>query len=98
MCPEHHELSRQRSNRALYSWGLRGLVMSWVGAGFVGCAERQSAERIVSEDVTAKVRAEAAKAEMQQLPQTFRARYNQKIDRTEPNSRESEKRPVSATK
>jgi hypothetical protein len=83
MCPEHHTLNRQRSNRALYSWGLRCLVMSWVGAGFVGCVDRQTEERKVSEDVTAKVRAEAAKAEMQQLPQTFKARYNQKIDRTD---------------
>ena len=98
MCPELHGVSRRRANRALYAHGLRCLVMSWVGAGFVGCADRQPVEKKVSEDVTAKVRAEAAKAEMQQLPQTFKARYNQKIDRTEANPRESEKKAISASK
>lgn len=45
---------------------------------FSGCADRKAAEEKAREDVAAKARADAARKEMETLPQVFRPQYHNK--------------------
>lgn len=51
-----------------------------------GCSERNQQEMKAKQDADAKARADAAKKEMQTLPQTFKPRYNKKLDQSETKS------------
>ena len=56
-----------------------------------GCADSRQADAAAKEEADAQLRAEAAKKEMKELPETFRPRHNKKL---EPESAPSE--PVKA--
>lgn len=45
-----------------------------------GCADKKAFEEKARQDADAKARAEAARKEMQTLPQAFRPRYNKKLE------------------
>lgn len=49
-----------------------------------GCTDGNEKEAKAKQEADAKARADAAKKEMQTLPQAFKPRYNQKLDQTEP--------------
>ncbi len=48
-----------------------------------GCTDKAKEAEKAKQDADAKARADAAKKEMQTLPQTFKPRYNKKLDSTD---------------
>jgi hypothetical protein len=48
-----------------------------------GCGDKAATENKAREEADAKVRADAAKKEMKTLPETFKPRYNRKLDQSE---------------
>lgn len=46
----------------------------------VACSDKDAAEQKAREEAEAKARAEAARKEMQRLPETFKPRYNKKLE------------------
>jgi len=52
-----------------------------------GCSDKTAAETKTREEADAKARADAAKKEMKTLPETFKPRYNRKLD--EPKAEEA---------
>ena len=58
-----------------------------------GCTDKKLAEDNARQEVEAKARAEAAKKEMQTLPETFKPRYNKRLDQNPPKP-EPDKQPV----
>ena len=59
------------------------LVLSFVAASFVGCTDQKAVEEKARADADAKVRAEAARKEMEAVPKVFRPQYHNK--RLEPD-------------
>jgi len=55
------------------------LVLTAV-VSLAGCTDTEAAKRKEREDAEAKARAEAARKEMERLPETFRPRYNKKLE------------------
>lgn len=51
-----------------------------------GCSDKTAMETKAREDADAKARADAAKKEMKALPDTFKPRYNQKLDQPDSKS------------
>jgi hypothetical protein len=63
-----------------------------------GCTDQKAQKDKARQDADAKARAEAAKKEMQTLPEAFKPRYNRKLDQTtetqdEPEQAEQKKNP-----
>ncbi len=57
-----------------------------------GCTDRKAAEDNARLEAEAKARAEAAKKEMQTLPEAFKPRYNKRLDQNPPKA-ETDKQP-----
>ena len=57
-----------------------------------GCADKKAAEDKARQEAEAKARAEAAKKEMQTLPEAFKPRYNKRLDQNPPKA-ETDKQP-----
>ncbi len=53
-------------------------ILLFITTVLIGCTDRKAAEEKVREDAAAKVRADAARKEMQTLPQVFRPQYHNK--------------------
>ncbi|MEO6750788.1 MAG: hypothetical protein ABIZ04_02505 [Opitutus sp.] len=51
-----------------------------------GCTDKKAAEDKARQEAEAKVRADAAKKEMQTLPEAFQPRYNKRLDQTPPKT------------
>jgi len=62
---------------------------------FVGCTDNKVAEKKDRSEADAKARADAAKKEMQTLPEAFKPRYNKRLDQTPPKT-EADKQPEPA--
>ncbi len=60
-----------------------------IGAAVAGCADKKAAEEKARRDADAKARADAARKEMQTLPQVFRPRYDGKRLEPEPTKTDS---------
>lgn len=63
-----------------------------------GCADKKATEDKARQDADAKARADAAKKEMQTLPEAFKPRYNRKLDQPtttteQPKQTDSSKSP-----
>lgn len=61
-----------------------------------GCTDKKAAEDKARQEAEAKARADAAKKEMQTLPETFKPRYNKRLDqnpaKTEPDKQTEQKK------
>lgn len=57
-----------------------------------GCADKKAAEDKARQEAEAKARADAAKKEMQALPEAFKPRYNKRLDQNPPKT-EPDKQP-----
>lgn len=55
------------------------LLMIVLGVAVAGCTDRRAEQDKTRRETEAKVRAEAARREMEVLPQVFRSRYNKRI-------------------
>lgn len=57
-----------------------------------GCTDKKAAEDKARQEAEAKARADAAKKEMQTLPEAFKPRYNKRLDQSPPKT-EPDKQP-----
>lgn len=81
------------SDRAFPMNTLRQLLLMLAAViTITGCADKEAAERKAREDAEAKARAEAARKEMERLPETFKPRYNKKLEPSAPSPTEAEKK------
>ncbi len=61
----------------------------------MSCSDRKAAEEKARQDAEAQARADAARKEMQVLPQTFKPRYNQRLDATgQTNGTQTTRHPI----
>ena len=60
------------------------LFLFLIGAALAGCTDKKAVEEKARHEAEAKARAEAARKEMQTLPQVFRPRYDGKRLEPEP--------------
>ena len=71
-------------------------ILLFFAAVLVGCSDQKAAEEKVREQTAAKARADAARKEMQALPQVFRPQYHNK--RLEPDKAVAEPAAIEPTK
>lgn len=77
-----HGVSAYLSNLARMK-RLRHFAWIIVGVTLASCADKQAAADKARDEAEANARAEAAKKEMNRLPETFKPRYNKKREPTE---------------
>ncbi|ACB74489.1 hypothetical protein Oter_1203 [Opitutus terrae PB90-1] len=58
---------------------IRPLIFMMVLTALVGCTDQKAEAETAKQEAAAKAQAEAAKTEMQKLPQTFKPRHDRKL-------------------
>ncbi|HEX2854324.1 MAG TPA: hypothetical protein VHO24_13895 [Opitutaceae bacterium] len=67
-------------------------IVLFAVVSLTGCTDKKATETKAREEADAKVRADAAKKEMQTLPEAFQPRYNKRLDQAPPKP-EPDKQP-----
>lgn len=67
-------------------------VVLFAVISLTGCTDKKAAEDKARQEAEANARAEAAKKEMQTVPEAFKPRYNKRLDQNPPKT-EPDKQP-----
>lgn len=65
----------------------RNLIAIVIGVyALTGCTDRRAEQQRAADEAAAKARAENARKEMEKLPETFKPRYNKKLEPDAPKA------------
>jgi hypothetical protein len=77
----------------------RTLIAVAIGVcSLTGCTDRKAEQQRAADEAAAKARAENARKEMEKLPETFKPRYNKKLEPEAPKAPVAEDKAGSPTK